>query len=59
MVILAIGAVAYLLTHRGPAKGAEVATASGLKYIDEVEGTGATPRAGQTVTVHYTGTLEN
>lgn len=32
-------------------------TASGLKYIDEVEGTGATPQTGQNVTVHYTGTL--
>lgn len=34
-------------------------TASGLKYIDLVEGTGATPEAGQTVSVHYTGTLED
>jgi hypothetical protein len=34
-------------------------TASGLKYIDEVEGTGATPKMGQSVTVHYTGTLTN
>jgi peptidylprolyl isomerase len=32
-------------------------TASGLKYIDEVVGTGASPKAGQQVTVHYTGTL--
>jgi peptidylprolyl isomerase len=32
-------------------------TASGLKYIDEVVGTGAAPKAGQQVTVHYTGTL--
>lgn len=36
-----------------------VTTASGLKYIDEVVGRGETPRPGQTVTVHYTGTLEN
>lgn len=41
------------------APGAEVTTASGLKYIDEVVGTGASPKTGQTVTVHYTGTLEN
>jgi peptidylprolyl isomerase len=34
-------------------------TASGLKYIDEVVGTGAAPKAGQQVTVHYTGTLTN
>ncbi len=36
-----------------------VTTASGLQYIDEVEGTGAQPQAGQTVSVHYTGTLED
>ena len=32
-------------------------TASGLEYADVVEGTGATPKAGQTVVVHYTGWL--
>lgn len=36
-----------------------VTTPSGLKYVDLEEGTGATPEPGQTVTVHYTGTLEN
>jgi FKBP-type peptidyl-prolyl cis-trans isomerase len=36
-----------------------VTTPSGLKYIDIKEGTGATPKSGQTVEVHYTGTLEN
>ncbi|NEQ27589.1 MAG: FKBP-type peptidyl-prolyl cis-trans isomerase [Microcoleus sp. SIO2G3] len=36
-----------------------VTTSSGLKYIDLEEGEGATPRTGQTVTVHYTGTLED
>ncbi|HEY9853727.1 MAG TPA: FKBP-type peptidyl-prolyl cis-trans isomerase [Leptolyngbyaceae cyanobacterium] len=36
-----------------------VTTPSGLKYVDLVEGTGATPKTGQTVVVHYTGTLEN
>jgi peptidylprolyl isomerase len=34
-------------------------TASGLKYIEEREGTGAFPQTGQNVTVHYTGTLTN
>lgn len=34
-----------------------VTTPSGLKYLDMVEGSGDTPQAGQTVTVHYTGTL--
>lgn len=36
-----------------------VTTPSGLKYLELVEGTGATPNAGQTVFVHYTGTLED
>lgn len=36
-----------------------VTTSSGLKYIDITEGTGETPKKGQKVTVHYTGTLEN
>lgn len=38
--------------------GQEVATPSGLKYIDIVVGTGATPTPGQTATVHYTGWLQ-
>jgi peptidylprolyl isomerase len=36
-----------------------VTTDSGLQYIDLVEGTGAIPQTGQTVQVHYTGTLED
>lgn len=34
-----------------------VETASGLKYKDVKVGTGATPQKGQTISVHYTGTL--
>jgi len=34
-------------------------TPSGLKYEDVVVGTGESPRAGQRVTVHYTGTFTN
>ena len=37
----------------------EVTTPSGLKYVDLVEGSGASPRPGQQVVVHYTGTLED
>lgn len=36
-----------------------VKTNSGLQYIEIKEGTGDFPSKGQTVTVHYTGTLEN
>jgi FKBP-type peptidyl-prolyl cis-trans isomerase FkpA len=56
---LAVAAIAYLITKRAGNTGKEVVTASGLKYTDIVEGTGPSPRAGQTVSVHYTGTLEN
>ena len=44
--------------HAGP-EGKEVTTSSGLQYIDLKAGTGATAQAGQSVTVHYTGWLEN
>jgi peptidylprolyl isomerase len=34
-----------------------ITTDSGLQYVELVEGSGAQPVAGQTVVVHYTGTL--
>ncbi len=37
----------------------EVTTPSGLKYIDQVVGTGEVAVAGKTANVHYTGWLEN
>ncbi len=36
-----------------------VTTSSGLKYVDLVIGTGESPAPTDSVTVHYTGTLEN
>jgi peptidylprolyl isomerase len=36
-----------------------VTTPSGLKYTELKVGTGATPKKGQSVIVHYVGTLEN
>jgi peptidylprolyl isomerase len=36
-----------------------VTTASGLKYVDIQAGQGVSPSKGQTVVVHYTGTLED
>jgi FKBP-type peptidyl-prolyl cis-trans isomerase len=38
-------------------EGKEVTTASGLKYIDMVVGTGPSPKSGDMVSVHYTGWL--
>ena len=35
----------------------QITTPSGLKYTDITAGTGASPKPGQNVTVHYTGTL--
>jgi peptidylprolyl isomerase len=34
-------------------------TASGLQYVDLVEGSGASPTQGKKVTVHYTGTFQD
>jgi FKBP-type peptidyl-prolyl cis-trans isomerase len=36
-----------------------VTTDSGLKYVEVKQGDGASPKTGQTVVVHYTGTLED
>ena len=42
----------------GP-EGKEVTTASGLQYIDLRVGTGGMAQTGQTVSVHYSGWLDN
>ena len=39
--------------------GKVITTASGLKFVDEVVGTGPSPTVGKKVKVHYTGTLTN
>lgn len=49
----------YHYLTRNTVKGTEIATGSGLKYVDEVVGTGASPAPGKTVVVHYTGKLQN
>lgn len=50
---------ATILAMSAAASAAEpVATPSGLRYTDEVVGTGASPKAGQSVSVHYTGWLD-
>jgi peptidylprolyl isomerase len=56
---LAVSAIAYLISKKSGSTGTEVTTATGLKYVDITEGTGPTPAAGQLISVHYTGTLQN
>ncbi len=60
LIVLAVAAIvalgAYLLYTRTRSK--EITTQSGLTYTDLVEGTGASPKRGDTVSVHYVGTLE-
>lgn len=58
-VMLAVVAVPAFAAKDEAKAGKTVTTASGLKYIDVVAGTGASPVAGKRVTVHYTGTLDN
>ena len=60
LVLALVGAgAAYLFAPglRRAGSGPEVTTPSGLKYTDLVEGSGPSPRPGQTAVVHYTGTL--
>lgn len=46
--------------HSDPAKHADsITTPSGLVYSDVTVGQGASPEKGQTVSVHYTGWLED
>ena len=61
IVALVAAGAAYLFAPglQPGGAGAEVTTASGLKYTDLAVGDGPSPRAGQTAVVHYTGTLTN
>jgi len=59
VLALAVGAIVYLIKNREGKTLHEVTTPSGLKYTELVDGTGPTPQRGQTLTVHYTGTLVN
>ncbi len=57
-LVAGIGVLAMTLTDddKGVPEGF-TETDSGLQYMDVVVGTGDTPQAGQTATVHYTGKL--
>ena len=62
IVVVAAGAIAYLVSRRGDAEtetNYEITTATGLKIHDITVGTGESPKPGQTVVVHYIGWLEN
>ncbi len=57
-VLALIGALLLAMTQ--PAQAAELVTLpSGVQYREERVGTGAEPKAGQTVNVHYTGWLDD
>ena len=58
--VLVIAAGAYFYTRSGSqAVLSDVTTDSGLRIQDLKMGDGTSPQPGQTVTVHYTGWLEN
>jgi peptidylprolyl isomerase len=59
VIVAALALSLVALVVWWPRNRGEITTTSGLKYTDIQVGTGATPQRGQTVTVHYTGTLEN
>ncbi|MBM3568891.1 MAG: FKBP-type peptidyl-prolyl cis-trans isomerase [Alphaproteobacteria bacterium] len=56
LVSLVMGAFAASAPATVDAQGT-VTTPSGLRYVDQKIGEGASPRAGQTAIVHYTGWL--
>lgn len=60
ILAVAIGFGAFYIIKEGCAKvqkTEEITTASGLKYVDLVAGTGAEAKKGDRVVVHYTGWL--
>src|SRR5262252_735812 len=54
-----LGGGSIMTTSGQQSKTQEVTTSSGLKYVDQVIGTGEVAVAGKTASVHYTGWLEN
>jgi peptidylprolyl isomerase len=57
IIAVIVGFGAYYFWPKG--RGNEIKTPSGLKYVDEVVGTGPSPSPGMDVTVNYTGMLES
>lgn len=56
---LILGGEGTMAATENNSSSQEVTTSSGLKYVDQVLGTGDVAVAGKTTTVHYTGWLEN
>ena len=56
---VALAIIGVTLWKYFSATDSEITTGSGLKYVDEVVGTGESPSPGKIVSVHYTGWLEN
>ncbi len=54
-----LGGGSIMTTSGQQSTGQEITTSSGLKYVDQVVGTGDVAIAGKTANVHYTGWLEN
>ena len=59
IVILGGGTGGTMTANEKGSNAGETVTASGLKYVDQAVGTGDVAVAGKTVSVHYTGWLEN
>lgn len=59
VLCVALAIIGATLWKYFSATGSENTTSSGLKYVDEVVGTGESPSPGKFVSVHYTGWLEN
>lgn len=54
-----LGGGSIMATSGQQSNTQEVTTSSGLKYVDQVIGTGDEAVVGKTASVHYTGWLEN
>ncbi|HKX31751.1 MAG TPA: FKBP-type peptidyl-prolyl cis-trans isomerase [Blastocatellia bacterium] len=59
MVLAGAAALVGTAFYNQRGNAGETTTNSGLKYVDEVVGTGESPAPGKMVKVHYTGKLEN
>lgn len=55
----ALSIIGVVLWRYFSVTGSEITTDTGLRYVDEVVGTGESPSPGKLVRVHYTGWLEN